>query len=160
MTDYADECPGFILKGWHVLAGLVGFFCVIAAVNTVFIVLAVTTFSGEDARRSYMQGLAYNDVLEARRLQSELGWGAAVNINAGQILLAVTDASGAPVRGLDLDARLRHPADTSLDRELAFTEVRPGVYAADAEVPDGRWTLSATHDGAPPFVVEHQIWRQ
>lgn len=160
MSDHAAERPGFTLKGWHVLAALIGFFCVIAAVNAVFITLAVTTFRGEDERRSYVQGLAYNDVLEARRLQAELGWDAAVNIAAGQVLLAVTDASGEPVRGLDFDARLRHPADTSLDRELAFAEVRPGVYAADAAIPNGRWILSASHDGAPPFSLEHEIWLQ
>jgi len=160
MADHADTQPRFTIKGWHVLAGLVGFFAVIAAVNALFITLAVTTFRGEDAKRSYMQGLAYNDVLEDRRAQAQLGWEAAVNLQDGRLFVAVETPNGDPVRGLQLSGTLRHPADTSRDHALSFEETRPGVYAANVDLETGRWLLDARHEGDPPFELEHELWRR
>jgi len=160
MTDHAGNAPRFTLKGWHVLAMLVAFFGVIIAVNTVFVTLAFQTFRGEDERRSYMQGLAYNEVLDDRRAQAELGWVAAVNLEDGRVLAAIETSGGEPVRGLQLDGVLRHPADMSRDHALSFEEIRPGVYAAAADPGDGRWVLTARHEGEPPFELERELWRR
>ncbi len=156
------EKTGFTLKGWHVLAGIVGFFAVVFTVNAVFITLAFDTFPGEDTRRSYVQGLAYNDVLEERAAQAELGWSAAANLTEERVLVEVRDADGQPVRSLRLTGTLRHPANMQLDRDLTFTEVRSGVYAAGlADLPEGRWELNAEADGETPFAVEADLrWRR
>lgn len=161
-SDAHSEKPGFTLKGWHVLAGLVGFFGVVFTVNAIFITLAFDTFPGEDTRRSYVQGLAYNDVLEERAAQAELGWSASANLTAERVLVEVRDADGAPVRSLRLTGTLRHPASMQLDRELTFTELRPGVYAAGvADLSEGRWELNAEADGQTPFAVEADLrWRR
>ncbi len=76
MTDYTapEGSSGFRITGWHVLAGMILFFSTIIAVNAVFISLAVQSFPGEDQRRSYVQGLEYNDVIAQRRAQAALGW--------------------------------------------------------------------------------------
>ena len=156
------EKPGFTLKGWHVLAGIVGFFAVVFTVNAVFITLAFDTFPGEDTRRSYVQGLAYNDVLEERAAQAELGWSASANLTEERVLVEVRDADGQPVRSLRLTGTLRHPANMQLDRDLTFTEVRAGVYAAGlADLPEGRWELNAEAAGETPFAVEADLrWRR
>lgn len=163
MTDTPEQDePGFRIKGWHVLAGMVGFFGVIITVNIVFITVALDTFPGEDTRRSYVQGLAYNEVLEERAAQAALGWSASANLTADRVLVEVRDADGAPVRSLRLTGTLRHPANMQLDRDLAFTEVRSGVYAAGvADLPEGRWELSAEAEGDTPFAVEADLrWRR
>jgi len=160
-TDPSSETSGFTLKGWHVLAAFVGFFGVVFSVNAFFITKAFETFPGEDTRRSYVQGLAYNEVLEERAAQAELGWSASANLTAERVLIEVRDADGAPVRSLRLTGTLRHPASMQLDRELTFTEVRSGVYAAGvAELSEGRWELNAEADGDTPFAVEADLrWR-
>ncbi len=152
---------GFTIKGWHVLVGMVAFFGVIFTVNGIFISNALRTFPGEETRRSYVQGLEYNQVIEARRAQAELGWSASANLAEDRVLIEVRDADGAPVTGLRLVGELQHPANMSADRALVFTEVRDGVYAAGAgELPDGRWTLAARADGDTPFELETQLWRR
>ena len=161
MTAKADNASGWTLKGWHVLVAMVAFFAVIISVNAVFITLALGSFPGEDTRRSYVQGLAYNDVLEERRAQAELGWSASANLTADRVLVEVRDAGDAPVQGLRLTGTLRHPADMELDRALTFTEVRAGVYAAGiADLPAGQWRLNAQAAGDAPFAVEADLrWR-
>lgn len=156
------EKSGFTLKGWHVLAAFVGFFGVVFSVNAFFITKAFETFPGEDTRRSYVQGLAYNDVLEERAAQAELGWSASANLTEDRVLVEVRDADGEPVNSLRLSGALRHPANMQLDRDLTFTEVRPGVYGAGvADLPEGRWELNAEAEGETPFAVEADLrWRR
>ncbi|OAB60448.1 hypothetical protein AY599_28675 [Leptolyngbya valderiana BDU 20041] len=162
--DWNDVHEGeskFRLKGWHVLAAMVAFFGVIFTVNAIFITVALDTFPGEETRRSYVQGLAYNDVIAEREAQAEIGWTAAANLTATQVLVAVNDADGAPVTNLALTGVLQHPANMQLDRALAFEELRPGVYASDAQgLDEGLWTLTAEAEGDIPFALERELWRR
>ncbi|TGY90583.1 hypothetical protein E5163_05545 [Marinicauda algicola] len=160
--NYIDQRePRFVVRGRHVLFALVGFFAVVIAVNAVFIAFAVKTFSGEEVERSYVQGLEYNRVIEARRAQAELGWQAAVNMTGGQVLVEIARPDGSPVGGLFLEGALRHPADTGLDRPLAFRERETGLYVAEvSDLPEGQWILSAHVDGERPFEMEHRLWHR
>ncbi len=160
-SDDQDSGRGFAIRGWHVLLALVAFFGVIFAVNIAFILVALGTFRGEEVRRSYVQGLAYNDVLAERRAQAELGWSAAVNLDGDRLILEVTDSEGAPVGRLPLEATLRHPADMDRDVALEFAERETGLYVADVSgLADGRWRLEAEARGDTPFVVERELWRR
>jgi len=149
----------FRLTGWHVLAILLVFFGVVFSVNGFFITTALNTFTGEEATRAYVRGLEYNAVLDARRAQAELGWSAAVNVADGRILVSVTDPDDAPVGGLDLSGELRRPGDPALDRPLAFSEVRAGVYSAPGEdLEIGRWLVRVRAAGDDPFELERDVW--
>jgi len=147
------------IKGWHVLAATLVFFAVTIAVNGLFIGLAVGTFSGEEAPKSYRQGLAYNDVLDRRARQVALGWSAALAAERGEVVVTVTDAAGAPVTGLALDGAARHPSDAALDRRLDFAEAGRGRYVAPLtpRLDEGAWTVRAADESAP-FEVERRIW--
>lgn len=147
------------LTGRQVLVMLIVFFGVIFAVNAVFITQAVSTFRGEEASRAYVRGMAYNDVLAERAGAAALGWHAAVNASGGVLLAAIEDADGNPVEGLTITGMLRHPADTSYDLPLSFTEREPGVYAAriDAAAP-GSWRFSARTGGEPYFEFGRRLW--
>lgn len=143
----------FELRGGHVLAGLLLFFAAIIAINIAFAVAAVRTFPGEDERRSYTQGLHYNDVLAERRAQAELGWRAhseLVQTSSGaRLVVRLADRAGAPVERAAIDAVLRWPPNESGDRALRFTSAGAGVYAADlGALPAGRWDLRAKAEGA------------
>tara|TARA_R110000868_G_scaffold335060_1_gene595804 strand:+ start:793 stop:1260 length:468 start_codon:yes stop_codon:yes gene_type:complete len=146
------------LRGWHVLVMILMFFGVTIGVNATFITLALKTFPGEDVPHSYVQGINYNDTLERRQAQAELGWSARFNAVEGALLLEVLDAEDAPVSGLTLSGSMVHP-DTMQDCALSFTADRPGLYrAALACDAAGRWRVRAINNGDAPFEVEYELW--
>ena len=165
MTSIAKR--PFEVRGVHVLAMLLAFFGAVIAVNVVFAVIAVRSFPGEDVRRSYLQGLHYNDTLTARRDQAALGWRAAAGFAPQteeatlQVMLVRRD--GAPLDGVSLDGALQWPTDSRLDRVLVFESAGGGRYVARlGDLPAGRWRLRAravdAHGGALDFESE-LTWR-
>ena len=137
------------LTGRHILLSVIAFFAVLFIVNGAFIYAAVTSFRGEDVERSYRQGLDYNQTLDDRREQADLGWKVTVNVNsidttsidglAKKISLRITDAQGRALSNLTVTGRLRHPVDTNRDVPLSFKSGDPIV--STFSVGAGRWTL-------------------
>ncbi|MEZ6024036.1 MAG: FixH family protein [Hyphomonadaceae bacterium] len=156
----------FEIRGRHVLAGLLAFFGAVIAVNVGFAVLAVQSFPGEDVRRSYTQGLEYNQTLEQRREQAALGWQASAELRsdaAGPLLEVVLHArDGAPLEGAALEGELQWPTTSVHDRTLEFTPTGQGRYVARLDaLQNGRWRLrahAARADGALDFESE-LTWR-
>jgi nitrogen fixation protein FixH len=152
----------FEIRGWHVLATLLGFFAVIIAVNVVFAVAAVRTFPGEDVRRSYLQGLRYNDVLARRESQASLGWTATATLlpsgSAGVVEITLADAAGHPLDGATVTGALQRPTDARLDRPLVFEAAGAGRYRAIVnDAPPGRWRLRAQAQRGAPFEFEADL---
>lgn len=138
----------FEIKGWHVLTAMIGAFGMVIAVNVAFAVIAVATFPGEDVRRSYVQGVRYNETLEARRVQAALGWraGARLSPSVGGASLIVTldDRDGSPLSDARVTGELRWPMDSRLDRALTFQQIGAGRYAAHVDdLRPGLWRLRA-----------------
>lgn len=139
------------LTGRHILLSVIAFFAVLFIVNGVFIYAAVTSFRGEDVERSYRQGLDYNQTLEARRQQADLGWQVTVGVQSNdtmfsdepgqKISIRLTDSQGRMLSNTTITGRLRHPVDTDLDVPLTFKSGDPAV--SFFEVGSGRWTLEA-----------------
>ena len=139
------------LRGVHVLFGLLAFFAAIIAVNVAFAVIAVRSFPGEDVRRSYLQGLRYNETLSMRRAQAEQGWRVTAVIRdvgeRGVVEVVMTTRDGAPVVGADLTGELQWPTDARHDRALRFVAAGAGRYVAPAtDLANGRWRLRARGD--------------
>lgn len=112
------------LTGRHVFLMLAAFFGAYGA-NVDLVLKAQGTFSGEDERKSYLQGLAFNRTLAQRAEQARLGWRAEITARRQKngttdIQIAITQAGGDAPGGLILEGRLRHPADARLDREMTF----------------------------------------
>ncbi len=138
----------FRITGRHVLFTLLGFFLVILAVNMIFLNFAVRTFPGEKEKKSYLQGLNYNDRLASRAAQDALGWSAAIEeavLTDGTMHLAITmkTRSGAPVNGLAMSAVLSRPADDAQDQPVAFNAIGGGRYETAAPAGPGAWNLDA-----------------
>jgi len=146
------------LTGHHVLLMLIAFFGLTITVNAIFITQAFRTFRGEDVPRSYMQGIAYNDTLDARAAQAELGWSASAEVTLTEAVLTLRNKNGAPLTGRILAGSLRHPADANLDIMLNFTEIEPGRYVANYTAPPGNWRLMAQTQEGPAFEIEHAAW--
>lgn len=138
----------FTLRGGHVLAVLLLFFGAIIAINVAFAVAAVRTFPGEDERRSYTQGLHYNDVLAERRAQAAIGWTARSALmrsaTGARLIVRLHDRNEQPVTDAALSGVLRWPPNETGDRVLTFVEQGEGVYVADlSTLAPGRWNLRA-----------------
>lgn len=165
MAATARSESAFRLTGWHVLAMLIGFFVVVFAVNTIFIVQAVSTFPGEDTKKSYLQGLHYNDTLKRREAERALGWqaeAALLDEAGGRATLRVklTGKDNAPLEGATLTGVLRRPVTDTQDVKLAFIVQAPGVYEARIDsLPDGSWDMrvTAARDGQS-LEITKRLW--
>jgi nitrogen fixation protein FixH len=161
MRSATKASKPFKLTGWHVLAMFSGLFGVMLAVNILFVVLALKTFSGE-TDHAYINGLKFNETLAANARQSELGWKMALGlerpVGGGAVLEArLTDRDGQPLVGAIIQGSIGRTTDTKEDRTLAFTETAPGIYRAVIDqLRPGRWRFqaSAQVQGAPKFETE------
>ncbi|MGD9501401.1 MAG: FixH family protein [Methyloceanibacter sp.] len=138
--------PDYVLKGRHVLLGLIAFFGVMVLVNAVFVYFAVATFSGGDASNTYSKGLHYNETLEAARLQEERGWRTelAYDDKSGRLTFKVLDRAAEPINGLHVAAALERPATDKEDRKVVLKALGEGAYAATIDLAPGAWVVGIT----------------
>lgn len=133
-----------MIKGRHVLIGLLAAFGVVLIVNGVFVYYALNTFPGNETDNPYTRGLAYNETLEADEAQRAAGWKASVETESRGIVVVVENVASGLVGGLSLSGELRRPGQPDSDRALQFEEVAGGRYLARTELVPGRWDLSAS----------------
>ena len=156
------ERPGFRVRGWHVLAGVVAFFTVVIGVDVVFTVLALRTFPGQVSVTPYEDGLLYNRHIARLEAQERLGWEASAEAVPGGVALEFRDAAGAPVRGLKITGRLERPATEAGRIALVFAETAPGRYVARGGILTGAWDLTTEAKGpdGEAFAAERRLtWR-
>ncbi|MEH6743238.1 FixH family protein [Hyphomonas sp.] len=144
MTDQtmmADEtAPRGKLTGWHVLWIMLGFFGLMFTVNGIFLYHAITSFPGEDVKKSYLQGLDYNSALEAKAAQELLGWNAAAGLYDENLVFNLVDADGNPISARLVSVELRHPGSTTYDESVVLESYGSGDYVTSvSELPTGRW---------------------
>jgi nitrogen fixation protein FixH len=151
--------PPFTVKGWHVAAGVVAFFALIIAVNSVFLTMAYRTHPGQVAPRPYEAGLIYNAELERQRAQTALGWRAAAEARADGVAVVMQDRDGAPLRGLTVTVTLQRPATEHGRTELTLTETAPGRYGGMKDGLTGVWDtrIEARGDSGPAFIAERRL---
>lgn len=133
------------LEGRHVLYALLGFFGVMLVANGFFLYYAIGTFNGFETKDAYKRGLNYNERIAAEQAQSARGWQPTLRYDAGKdrILLKVVDRNGHPVVGLRVAGEVRRPVTDKSDKALEMHEIAPAVYAADAQLAPGQWTVMA-----------------
>lgn len=146
------------ITGWHVLIGMVAFFGFIIAVDTLFIVKAYRSFSGQVASNPYEAGLAFNRTLAQRQREAELGWNAVIERpQPGIVALRMTDKTGQPLSTLSLTGTLDRPATEAGRQVLSFRPTGDGWYQATARL-DGAWDLRATARNArDKFEIESRL---
>lgn len=135
-----------VITGRFVLIAFITFFGTIALVNGIMMTLAYKTMPGLEVRNSYDASQGYNGELAAMREQAARGWKADIVLKlakgAAPVSVEIKDGSGAAVTGLDLSARLSHPASRQGDLAVDLTETAPGRYAAAfTDVSRGAWDL-------------------
>lgn len=134
------------LKGWHVGLWMLGFFAVIFAVNGVFLYYALSTHPGVVIEHSYLQGLNYNQTLEANARQAELGWSAEIGMvhegGANMLIVRIKDRNSAPVSYMDVKASVRHTSSKKDDREVVLKPVGEDEYQVSLDgLSSGVWRV-------------------
>ncbi len=154
----ANESVGFRVRGWHVAAGVSAFFAVVIGVDAAFTVMAIRSNPGQVSVTPYEDGLLYNRRIAQMDAQARLGWRASAAAEPGRVVVRFVDAEGAPVRGLELSARLERPATEAGRIAPAFRETTPGRYEAAVSLA-GTWDLSAeARDGrGAVFLAERRL---
>ncbi len=125
------------ITGRHVLVGFVAAFGVIIGVNLLLAWNAVHTFPGLEVANSYVASQEFDD---RKAAQEALGWTVRASHAAGTLRLSITDATGAPVRAVSLNAtlgRATHVADDSTP-VFAFDGTD---YVTPIDLGDGNWNI-------------------
>ncbi len=126
-----------VLTGRAVLFSLLAFFAVVASMNAVMITIALRTMPGVDVKSSYEASQNFNKDIARAGAQAARGWAANVDLSAaktsGAIVVRFSGKNGEPVRGLQVDVTIGHPADRKVDRVLVLTETSPGQYTGRSE---------------------------
>ncbi|TYO88186.1 FixH family protein [Oceanicella actignis] len=132
------------LTGRKVLAIFVGAFAVIIGVNVYMMTRAIEGFPGLVVDSPWVAGQNF----EARRAAQEaLGWRAETSWRDGALLVRMRGADGAPVAGLNVQARVGRPATNAEDRVLDLAETAEG-YRAELPLAPGAWRVEVHARGA------------
>lgn len=131
------------ITGWHVLIAVVLFFGIVIGVDTIFMIKAYSTFSGEVASNPYEAGLAFNKTLDQRRRETALGWKTGIAARDGKVVVTVEDRAGKPLDHLSVTGVLERPATETGRQTLNFKPIGEGRYEAPARL-DGAWDLRGT----------------
>jgi nitrogen fixation protein FixH len=123
-----------------------GCMSVVIAVNAYMAWSALHTFPGQAGRDGFDLSNRYDSVIARVQQQAALGWTVrALADETGHPVLALTDATGAPLAGAAVDATAERPLGDPLTTHLAFQEAAPGRYAADETLPaKGQWDVMLT----------------
>jgi nitrogen fixation protein FixH len=115
-----------------VLACLVAFFAVVAAMNAILTWLALSTFGGVETANAYQAGLAFPGEIAAVEAQDALRWQVTGRVAAegtGTLVeVTVRDRDARPLAGLDAGVRLVHPTNRGADLVVPLEERSPGSF--------------------------------
>lgn len=139
--------------GKRALIGILAFFGVVFTADGILITVGMNSHDGLVEKNYYQKGLHYDQSIQAKKRQAELGWAFALTPppRTGQAPLEIrlTDAAGQPLSGLQVSASLRRPAQDGYDQDLQLQEVAPGTYRAEVNLPlAGLWDLHAQVRGS------------
>lgn len=132
--------------GKRFLFAFLAFFSVVFVADGIFVYIAMTSQDGLVEKNYYQKGLHYDDVIQAKKRQAELGWSfelmAPAKAGTAPLEVRLTDAKGEPLVGKQVAAALRRPAQKGYDLDVTLEEVQPGTYRAEVQLPlQGLWDL-------------------
>lgn len=125
------------ITGKHVFWGFAAAFGLIIGVNLVLAWSAVKTFPGLEVGNSYVASQEFD---ERRTAQEALGWTVSAHHKDGLLTLAITDASGQPVRAKTLEATLGRATHVQEDSAPDF-HFDGQAYTAPVELGGGNWNI-------------------
>lgn len=118
------------------------FFVVIAAVDGIFIYLAVSTQTGVVTDRAYENGLAFNEMLARAAKQDRLGIQQHATFKDGILVWDLNNRDGSPLTGARVTAHLFRPVASGHDFTVDVPALTPGRYQTRLALPmHGEWAV-------------------
>jgi nitrogen fixation protein FixH len=139
-------------------------FGVVFAVNGFFIARAIATYPGEDVQNPYLQGVDFNQTLQARAEQAAEGWQATIAAKrvaggAVEVTIVVDKKAGVLPADFSLTGLLRHPSDEELDHPLSFAASGPNRFVGHITgVRRGAWDVQVKANGRVAFEASRRVW--
>ncbi len=130
------------LNGKHILAGLIGFFAIIFAVNGAFIYYALESWTGLDIDNSFVHGLSFEeDIQEAHEWKVEIDPEDLGNDKAS-LSVIIERVDGKSATPYSIDAEIRRPAVTGYDQDIELRQIGPRHYVGEIQVAGpGQWQI-------------------
>ncbi len=123
--------------GRHAAMVFIGAFTIIISVNIAMAISAVRTFPGLEVKNSYVASQQFD---ERRAAQQALGWTVRADARDGMVILAISDATGAPVKVADLTATVGRATHVRDDTEPQFA-FDGTAYVAPLDLAGGNWNI-------------------
>jgi nitrogen fixation protein FixH len=117
---------------------------------------ATSGFPGLVVKNSYVASQGWD---ETRAAQEALGWTVAARLDAGALVVTVTDPDGQPVRGLAMTADLARPTGRRGEQVATLVETGAG-YRVEIALAPGNWAadLRATGPGEVRWTGTARLW--
>ena len=151
--------------GKHFLISILSFFGVIIGMNIAFVYFATNTWTGLSKENAYVDGLNYNQTIEAAKIQEELNWQSSLELvsQGAQKMISFTlqDQNNLNLSGFDVTVKIGRPTLQGYDQTLVLAESSRGQYEAVIDLPlKGQWhaSLSATSPNGTPFQLEKRFF--
>ncbi len=151
--------------GKHFLISILSFFGVIIGMNIVFVYFATNTWTGLSRENAYIDGLNYNQTIEAAKQQKEMNWQSSLELvsQGSQKMISFTllDQNNLNLSGFDVTVKIGRPTLQGYDQTLVLAESSRGQYEAVIDLPlKGQWhaSLSATSPNGTPFQLEKRFF--
>jgi len=125
------------LTGRKVLIIALAAFGLVIAANMTLLFSSLGSFPGLVVPNSYVASQGYD---AERQAQIALGWSVAARHADGRLAVTVTDADGAPVRGLQVTATIGKPASQADDVTIGLIPDFEG-YVMEAPLAPGLWRI-------------------
>lgn len=144
------------LTGRTVAIVAVSAFGVIFAVNMTMAYFATSGFPGLVVRNSYVASQTWD---ATRAAQEDLGWEVAARLDAGDLVVEITDAEGRPLSGLTVTADLARPTGARGETVVTLASADEG-YRVEAPLGEGRWMaqILATGPDGSRWTGTARLW--
>jgi nitrogen fixation protein FixH len=145
--------------GRHMLAIVVAFFGVVAAVNVGMAVVATTSWTGLVVTNSYVAGQEFEEKRLAHEAQIRAGWMSDLSYGEGTVRLRVADASGKAVELGEVRVLFNRPVGGHEDQTIALSSIGDGRYGGTVDLGAGVWEVTASAPETPlgPFELRTRI---
>lgn len=119
---------------------------VVIVVNIGMVYSALHTFPGQAGSDGFDLSNRYDAVVDRMHQQAAIGWTLRADTDAfGHPVLRLSQSSGAPLTGAQVQAVAERPLGATRSTRLAFREEAPGRYVGDAALAmPGQWDLMLT----------------
>lgn len=152
-SRYSGPRPSDKWIPWYFVA----FFIVLAAVDGVFVKLALSTHRGVVTEEAYQKGIAYNETIAEADAQAALGWQMTMRMNDTTLYATLHDADGKAMNDASLKVKATFVPEEGYDFEQRLEPAGHGEYKAALKMTAaGPWDLRVQASEGGKHFQKHQ----